>query len=188
MEIIKRVFTFIMDAIQGILIGASVFLVIYIFFFRPFEVSGESMSPTYKNGEYIITNLITLRYDDPRKGDVIVFQSPLEAEKDFIKRVIGTSGDTVMVQNGKVYVNGQMLDESAYLSPNVQTYGGAFLHDGQSRVVPENEFFVLGDNRSYSSDSREWGFLKREKLIGISSFVVLPFNKFRWITNPYPNK
>src|SRR6476660_59963 len=107
MELLKKAYFFFLDFMQTILLAASIFLVIYIFLFRPFQVSGESMFPTFKDKEYILTNLIALRFGNPQHGDVIVFKAPTDNEKDFIKRVIGTAGDTVELENGFVYVNGK---------------------------------------------------------------------------------
>lgn len=185
MEILKKVYAFTIDMLQTILLAASIFLVIYIFLFRPFEVSGESMFPTFKDKEYILTNLISLRFDNPKRGDVIVFQAPTDHEKDFIKRVIGEPGDIVLLKDGFVYVNGQKLDESAYLHSDVRTYGGAFLKDDLSITVPPDNYFVMGDNRPYSSDSREWGILKRSAIIGKSFFVYWPVNTMRLVKNPF---
>lgn len=173
---------------QTILLAASVFLVIYIFLFRPFQVSGDSMYPTFKNGEYILTNLITLRFHDPSRGDVVVFKAPIDHEKDFIKRVMGLPGDTVELRDGFVYLNGKKLNESPYLNSDVRTYGGAFLQENTPVTVPQDEFLVMGDNRPFSSDSREWGLLKRSELIGKSFFVYWPLNKMRVVTNPFPSK
>lgn len=185
MEILRKIYFFFLDTMQTILLAASIFLVIYIFLFRPFQVSGESMFPTFKNREYILTNLITLRFDSPKKGDVIVFKAPTDAEKDFIKRVIGTAGDSVGIQDGFVYVNGDRLDESKYLGSDVRTYAGSFLSEDEDVIVPDGEYFVMGDNRPFSSDSREWGFLKQKDIIGKSFFVYWPINNMRIITNPY---
>ena len=145
------------------------------------------MFPTFKNQEYILTNLISLRFDDPQKGDVIVFKSPTNEEKDFIKRVIGIAGDSVLIKEGFVYVNGKKVDESAYLDDNVRTYGGSFLKENESIIVPPDNFFVMGDNRPFSSDSREWGFLPQTNIIGKSFYVYWPFNTMRGIENPYPS-
>ena len=185
MEIAKKVYAFVLDTLQTILLAASIFLVIYIFLFRPFQVSGESMDPTFKNKEYILTNLIALKFEDPKKGDVIVFKAPLDRDKDFIKRVMATSGDTIMLQEGYVYVNGNKVDESEYLAPDVMTYGGGFLKEGQPVTVPEGKFLVMGDNRQFSSDSREWGFLDKVDIIGKSFFVYWPVNNIHVISNPY---
>jgi signal peptidase I len=189
MEIAKKIYSFLLDTLQTILLAASIFLVIYIFFFRPFQVSGESMFPTFKDKEYILTNLITLRFSDPKQGDVIVFKAPVDNEKDFIKRVIGVSGDIVYLKDndGYVYVNGKKLDESKYLKSTVKTYGGAFLKENQPVTVPQGYFLVMGDNRPFSSDSREWGLLKRDAVIGKSFFVYWPVNTMRIVTNPFGN-
>lgn len=173
---------------QTVLLAASIFLVIYIFILRPFQVSGESMYPTFKDKEYILTNLIGLRFGPPHRGDVIVFKAPTDNEKDFIKRVIGEPGDTISVKDGFVYVNGELFDESAYLASDVRTYGGSSLKDGESVVVPEGNYFVMGDNRSYSSDSREWGLLPKNDIIGISFFVYWPVNTMRVVSNPFTSK
>lgn len=185
MDKLKKVYSFLLDMMQTILLAASIFLVIYIFIMRPFQVSGESMFPTYKNKEYILTNLIGLRFGPPQRGDVIVFKAPTDNEKDFIKRVIGRAGDTVQLKEGYVYVNGAQLDESAYLGSDVRTYGGAFLKEGEIVTVPQGDYIVMGDNRMYSSDSREWGLLSSNAVIGISFFVYWPINTARIVKNPY---
>lgn len=185
MFILQKIYHFLIDTIQTILLAASFFLVVYIFLFKPFQVSGSSMHPTFIDGEYILTNLITLRFNELKKGDVIVFEAPNDSEKDFIKRIIGLPGDSVSLMNGDIYLSGQKLDESAYLVSDVRTYGGAFLTEGQTVIVPNNEYFAVGDNRSHSSDSRQFGFIKREKIIGKSMFVYWPPNKMRWVKNPF---
>ncbi|MDE2588318.1 MAG: signal peptidase I [Patescibacteria group bacterium] len=184
MSIIRKIYLFLIDTIQSILIAASIFLVIYLFLFRPFQVTGESMYPNFKDKEYVLTNLITLRLGRPVKGDVVVFKAPPAPDKDFIKRVIGVSGDTVMVKDGSVFVNGQKLDEP-YLSGDVKTTGGSFLQEGQTITVPDGDYFVMGDNRAYSSDSREWGFVPEGNLIGKSFFAYWPLNEVGFIGNPY---
>lgn len=185
-EYLKKIYSFLFDTAQTVLIAASIFLVIYIFIMRPFEVSGESMYPTYENGEYILTNLLSLRFSEPKKGDVIVFASPVD-DKDYIKRIIAGQGDTIMVKDSKVYVNGQLLDESAYLSATVQTTPGQKLEDGKTFTVPEGHYAVMGDNRPHSSDSREWGFLNKKDIIGKSFFVYWPIQNARLIKNPFNN-
>lgn len=181
----KKIYAFFIDTMQTILLAASIFLVIYIFIARPFQVSGDSMFPTFKNGEYILTNLIGLRFGSLQRGDVIVFIAPIDHEKDFIKRVIGLPGDTVLLHDGSVYINGKKLDESAYLASSVQTYGGAFMKNDQPITVPSDEYLVMGDNRPESSDSREWGFVTKSAVIGKSLFVYWPLKSMRLVHNPY---
>lgn len=185
MEILKKIYFFLLDIAQTLILAAAAFVVVYMFLFRPFEVKGDSMFPNLHDSEYLITNVIAQKIGDPKLGDIIVFKAPSEPDKDFIKRVIGIAGDSVSISNGQVYVNGEILDESAYLSPDVKTYGGSFLREGESVTVPEGYFFVLGDNRSYSSDSREWGFVPKRNIVGSSFFIYWPINSAGLIENPY---
>ena len=143
------------------------------------------MYPTFLDKEYVLTNIITLRFNKPKLGDVIVFKSPPDPEKDYIKRVIGTPGDTVMIKDGDVYLNGLPLNQSTYLQLSVKTYGGSFLKEDETITVPADSYFVMGDNRSGSSDSREWGYVPFESIIGESYFVYWPLNKAELISNPY---
>jgi len=130
------------------------------------------MYPTYHHGEYVLTNLIGLRLADPARGDVVVFEAPQNPDKDFIKRVIGRPGDKLYLSEGSFYVNGKRLDESHYLP-----LGGSFLKEKDEVTVPKDYYFVSGDNRDFSSDSREWGFVARNKIIGKSFFVYWPLDR-----------
>jgi len=143
------------------------------------------MYPTFHDKEHILTDLISLRFGLPERGDVIVFKAPPDPEKDFIKRIIGIPGDSVSLKNGDVYVNGTLLDESVYLKPDVKTYGGNFLGDGEVVNVPQKSYFVMGDNRSNSSDSRAWGFINVTDIIGRSLVVYWPPDKVKTIKNPF---
>lgn len=183
----KKIWLFILDVTQTFVITGVVFFFITYFFFRPFQVSGNSMYSNFKDKEYIITNLISLRFSNPTHGDVIVFKSPSDPNKDFIKRIIAVPGDEIMIENGKTYLNGSMLKEE-YLDEGMKTYGGAFLQEGIKKTIPNGHFFVMGDNRNDSSDSRTWGFITRESIKGISFFVYWPLNEVQIIKNPYDNK
>ncbi|MBI2033105.1 MAG: signal peptidase I [Candidatus Levybacteria bacterium] len=180
----RRIISFLVDGAQTILLAATVFLVIYIFLFRPFQVSGLSMYPNFDHGEFVLTSLISTRLEDPKRGDVIVFKSPIDKDKDYIKRVIAIPEDRVMIQEGSVYLNGEKLDESKYLADDVKTYGGGYMQEGQEVTVPENMYFMMGDNRSNSSDSREWGPIKKSEILGKSMFVYWPVNHARAVKNP----
>ena len=184
MEILKKIYTFLIDIVETLLLAAAVFLVIYVFLFRPFQVNGDSMLPNFTDNEYILTNIIVLNFKTPQKTDVVVFKAPPDPEKDFIKRVIATSGDSIYIKDGSVFLNGAKLDESKYLSPQVKTYAGSFLKEGGQVTVPQDSFFVMGDNRSYSSDSREWGFVPKKSIIGKSFFVYWPLDKMGLVKNP----
>ena len=182
----KKIWLFILDITQTFVVTGAVFFFITYFFFRPFQVSGNSMYSNYKDKEYIITNLISLRFSNPTHGDVIVFKSPSDQNKDFIKRIIAIQGDEIFIENGKVYLNGNLLKEE-YLDPGMQTFGGAFLQEGVNKTVPNGYFFVMGDNRNDSSDSRTWGFVNRKNIKGISFFVYWPLKEVQIIKNPYDN-
>jgi signal peptidase I len=185
MEFLRKIYAFLIDTVQSLLLVFAVFLVIYIFLFRPFQVSGSSMYPTFFDKEYILTNIITLRFNKPKLGDVIVFKAPNDPEKDYIKRVIGVPGDTITIRNGDVYVNEKLLDQGLYLKPTVKTYSGSFLGENTPITIPADSYFVMGDNRSGSSDSREWGFVPFSSIVGESLFVYWPFDNMGVIKNPY---
>jgi signal peptidase I len=145
------------------------------------------MYPNFEDKEYVLTNIIGKNFSDPKRGDVVVFQSPTEPDKDFIKRVIGLPGDTIMLKEGDIYINDQKIDQSTFLSTDVKTFSGAFLKEAQPIVIPQDSYVVMGDNRGASSDSREWGFVSRDELIGESLFVYLPLTRMRLIENPFKN-
>ena len=122
-----------------------------------FRIEGHSMLPTLQEGEYVIINKLSYYLEDPERGDIIVLNFPNDRSRDFIKRVIGIPGDYIEVDNGQVMINGTILDEP-YINaqPN---YSGTW-------QVPEDQYFVLGDNRNNSSDSHNWSFLPQEDIVG----------------------
>ncbi len=182
--LVHKIYIIIVDSLQTILLVASVILIFYVFLIRPHEVTGFSMFPTYDNKEMLLTFLPDKNIKKLHHGDVIVFYSPVEPEKLYIKRVIGMPGDTVMVQDGQVSLNGAPLSEP-YLRSTVATYGGAFLPNGQTATVDPGTLFMMGDNRENSSDSREWGFLKEDRIVGRSVARIFPPQHFNLIKNPY---
>lgn len=185
MDLVRKVYFFILDILQTLLLVAAFFLVIYLLVMRPYEVKGNSMHPYLKNKEYVLTNLLSKRFFEYKRGDVVVFKSPVDPDKDFIKRVIGAHNDRIMIKKGRVYVNGNQIDETKYLDPSITTNGGSFLKDGEEVIVPENSYFVMGDNRPDSSDSREWGFVTKDHMIGKSLFVYWPVSEAKFVSNPY---
>lgn len=172
------------DILQTLLLSGTVFFIVWYFLFRPFQVSGSSMYPNFEDREYVLTNLIGMRFQDPERGDVIVFQSPVEKDKDFIKRVMGLPGDTIMLQEGDVYINEKKVNQHNFLSDDVKTFPGAYLQDGQSLTLGPEEYVVMGDNRGNSSDSREWGVIKKSDIIGETMLVYWPPSEARIIKNP----
>lgn len=183
-EKIKAVGGFFMDLIEVVVISMSIFIVVYLFLMQPHQVKGSSMFPTFKDQEYLMTDKVTLRFiRDPKLYDVVVFKAPLNENLDFIKRVIGEPGDTVRVQGGKVYRNGELLAEP-YLSDEVYTKPGDYMREGVEVVVPEGTWLCFGDNRDHSSDSREWGPVPKQNMIGRAFFRYWPVNVAGLITSP----
>ena len=185
LDIFRKIYEFLIDIIQTLLLVFAVFLVVYIFLFRPFQVNGDSMYPNFYDKEYILTNIITLRFNTPKLGDVIVFKAPINLEKDYIKRIIGIPGDQITLKNGDVYLNGKLLNEDKYLGQSIKTYGGSFIKEGETVTVPTESYFVMGDNRLESSDSREWGFVPVKLIIGKSFFAYWPLKEAGAVRNPY---
>ena len=164
-----------MDIIQVVVFAVAIFLFVYLLIMRPHKIKGESMVPTYQNGEYLLTlsDKLVNQFDEFKRGDVVVFEAPTANGEEFIKRIIGLPGDNVSISSGKVYINAEPLKED-YLAPDEHTVGMFFLRDDEEKTVPEGEYFVLGDNRSHSSDSRQWGFVPEDKITGRAWFVYWP--------------
>ncbi len=136
------------------------------------------METNFHDGEYILTEKVTYRFNPPQRGDVIVFKAPPDDHDEFIKRVIGLPGDTVMVQNCHVYVNNQQLNET-YLRSDLCTNPGSLAKEGEPLTVPAGKYFLLGDNRPHSLDSRfeQVGFLGKEKFTGKAWIIYWPLNR-----------
>lgn len=179
--ILGSIGTFIYSFIETVVIALVIAVVLYLFIMTPHEVLGNSMHPTYKNGEYLMANKLSYRFGEPQRGDVIIFQ--YSETQDFIKRIIGIPGDTIMIKDGNVFINGQQLDESDYLSESVYTRGGDYLSEGETISIGEGEYFVLGDNRPHSSDSRTFGPISESKIKGKAWIVYLPISEFRIVTH-----
>jgi signal peptidase I len=180
-NILGSVGTFIYSFIETVVIALVIAVVLYLFIMTPHEVLGNSMHPTYKNGEYLMANKLTYKFGEPRRGDVIIFK--YSDTQDFIKRIIGIPGETVMIKDGKVYVNGSQLNEDAYLKDTVYTSGGEYLAEGETLTLGENKYFVLGDNRPHSSDSRTFGPISKDRIKGKAWIVYLPLSEFRIVTH-----
>jgi signal peptidase I len=165
---------FFSELIRFVFIAVFIVLPIRIFVAQPFIVSGASMDPTFENGEYLIVDELSYRFEDPQRGDVVIFKYPLDTSKYFIKRIIGLpkehltiAGNTIVVQNNE-NPNGLSLDEK-FLSH--QTFGNVDI------VLGDDEYFVMGDNRPASSDSRIWGPLKKEFIVGRALVRLLPVTR-----------
>lgn len=182
MNFFKKVAQFFLDTIQAIVLALSIFIIVYLFLFQPHQVKGGSMYPSFHNGEFLLTNKISYRFDLPQRGDVIVFKAPesepcAEIECEYIKRIIALPGERVKVENGQIFIDERPLDESDYLSREVITSAGSFLGEGTERVIPEGYYLPLGDNRAYSRDGREFGPIPRESIVGKAWLRYWPLPK-----------
>jgi signal peptidase I len=157
------------------LILALVFYFLIDSFFPRVRVENISMKPTLQPGELLLVNKLAYRFGEPDHGDVVIFHYPGNPQEDYIKRVIGIPGDEILIQDGKVMVNGTELDEPYISAP--PAYRGAW-------KVPEEEIFVLGDNRNQSSDSHSWGFVPFENLVGKALVVYWPVDQIKTLTHP----
>lgn len=163
----------VIDFIQTFVVFGAIFALIYLFVAQFHKVSGQSMFPTMHNGDFLITEKLSYRFGEPKRGQIVVLKNPRNDSQDFIKRIIGLPSDTIKIENNSIFLNGGLLDES-YLPPGTPTHGQAFLQDGNTITVPANQYFVVGDNREHSSDSREFGPVGKEKLIGRALFRYWP--------------
>lgn len=166
-----------MDTLQTVVLAAAIFMLTYLFLVQPHEVKGNSMYPNFHDGERLLTDKVSYRFNPPRRGDIIVFQAPPDRAKDFIKRIIALPGETVSIKEGLVFVNGRALDEF-YLSENANTEPGTSLPDTKEYTLGSDEYVVMGDNRGHSSDSRSWGPIKRNEIVGKAWFIYWPPQRF----------
>lgn len=149
--------------------------VIIVFLYQPVKVEGTSMMPRLEDQERIFINKFVYQFEPIHRGDVVVFRYPLDPAKSYIKRVIALPGETVRMVNGEVFINGQKLQEP---------YVVAEYRDQQSHsplVVPAEEFYVLGDRRNSSNDSRVWGTVARKYVYGKAVFVYWPVDRFGFL-------
>ena len=152
-----------------------VVVVVRVFIAQPFVVSGTSMVPTYQNANYLIIDELTYDFRMPERGDVIVFHPPIDMSTYYIKRIIGIPGDTITITNSSVQIknaqnpNGVTLTEP-YITPDMP-------NDNFTVVVPEGQYFVMGDNRPASYDSRRWGLLPAKNITGRVFLRLFPINE-----------
>jgi len=170
----------ILELAQSIVLALSVFVLLYLFIAQPNEVKGSSMMPNFVDGEFLLTDKLSYQIGKPQRGDVVVFKAPASEpcavdECEYIKRIIGLPGDTVMVKNSKVYLNGTELNQS-FLPSNFITKPGQFNEEGVEKIVPEGEYLCFGDNREHSRDGREFGPIKKDLIIGKAFFKYWPLN------------
>lgn len=192
-EIYYGVWSFIWEIIKVFFWALAIIVPIRIFLFQPFFVQGASMETNFKDGDYLIINELGYKktdidisgnhlftvdtFKELKRGDVVVFRYPKDPKQFFIKRVIGLPGEQVKVEGGRVVIfnndnpEGMVLDESSYLRKDLMTNGAVMV------ALKTDEYFVLGDNRQFSHDSRAWGPLPKDDVIGKVLIRAWPLNK-----------
>lgn len=171
MNIIKSFVSQALDFLETIALAFIIFILIDTFVMQPHVVKGNSMLPNFHTQERIFTESVSYRFNPPKRGDVIVFKYPYAPENEYIKRIIGLPGEEIRLNDGQVTIfnvqNPQGLQlKEPYLGNGAVTLGKKFLADNTTFKIPMDTYFVLGDNRGESSDSREWGTVPKNNLVG----------------------
>lgn len=174
---LKTSWLFIIEVVKIALVAAAVVLVIRYFLIQPFFVKGASMEPNFNDGQYLIIDELSYRFGPPRRGDVIVFRYPKDPKQFYIKRIIGLPDEQVEISDNRVIIyndqhtSGEVLEEN-YLPENELTF------PNRKWKLKSDEYFVMGDNRTASSDSRVWGTLNKKFIVGRVFLRAFPFDKF----------
>lgn len=180
----SEILAFIWETIKVVIISLAIILPIRYYLVQPFFVKGASMEPSFEDGDYILIDEISYRFHGPLRGDVVIFRFPLDRSQFFIKRIIGLPGETVEIKNNNVTIynkrnsRGLILEEK-YLSPEQKTIENLIIK------LDDNEYFIIGDNRLHSSDSRRWGPVNKSLITGKAFLRLWPFNrlaKFQSVT------
>lgn len=179
----KQFFLASREILEVVLISLFTVFIIRSFLVQPFLVSGASMEPNFSDGNYLLIDELTYRFRPPERGEVTVFRYPGDTKTFYIKRIIGLPGERVLIQNGVVHIynaaypGGLQLSED-YIPPSVTTIGNV------DRTLNPDEYFVLGDNRYFSFDSRNWGVLPKSDIIGVVRLRLLPIRSAGAFTVP----
>lgn len=160
----------IKELLESVVIAVILALIIRTFLFQFFWIPSRSMEDTLLINDRIVVTKFSYWFNEPQRGDVVVFKYPLDTTKDYVKRLIGLPGDIIEIRNSKLYINGQLVKEP-YLKE-----GLVFGDFGPIQIPPEH-YFMMGDNRNYSSDSRVWGFVNEDLLIGKAQFIYWPLDR-----------
>lgn len=181
---LKSSLFFVWETIKIIIISLAIIIPVRYFLIQPFFVNGASMEPQFHDGEYLIVDELSYRLNKPQRGEVIVFKYPKAPSQYYIKRIIGLPNEKIKIAQGKIIIfndqnpNGFILNENNYLSVDE---GGTFLLETK---LDKGEYFVLGDNRQASSDSRVWGPLPKNFIVGRAWIRAWPFDKIDIFEKP----
>ncbi|MDO8752157.1 MAG: signal peptidase I [Candidatus Wolfebacteria bacterium] len=170
---LKNVVWSFFEVVETLAVALVAVFLVRTFIAQPFLVSGGSMEPNFTNGNYLLVDELSYRLREPERGEIIVFKYPKNHKTFYIKRVIGLPGETIKVQGGKVEIQterGELPLKEEYIDP-------AWTSGNVDVTLGENEFFVMGDNRNFSYDSRSWGPVKENEIVGIVRLRLWPVNE-----------
>lgn len=173
------------EIIRFIIVVLAVVLPIRLLIAQPFIVSGASMDPTFETGEYLIVDQLSYKLENPGRGQVIIFRYPNDPSKYFIKRIIGLPGETVTLSGTSVTIKNSTYPEGFTLTEPYISHRNEKEED-MTIQIPADNYFVLGDNRLQSSDSRSWGLLSKKLIIGTPFVRLYPFNRLDFKPGLYP--
>ena len=169
---------FSLETIKIVVISLVIIIAVRTYVMQPFFVSGKSMEPNFHDGDYLIVDEISYRIDEPKRGDVIIFRYPKNPKEFFIKRIVGLPGEKIEIENNKIVIynnenqDGIILDEDIYIPLDTKTTGS------YSAILKNDEYYVLGDNRNASADSRMWGVLEEHFIVGKAWIRAWPVGDF----------
>lgn len=169
----KKVLWSVFEVLETVVIAVAAVFIVRSFIAQPFLVSGSSMEPTFNNGNYLLVDELTYDFRNPERGEVIVFKYPNDPNTYFIKRVIGLPGETVKIKDNQIEVVG---DDGVRVLREPYIVQKADMADFE-KTLGSDEYFVMGDNRNFSFDSRSWGPLPKGDIIGVVRFRLWPFNE-----------
>jgi signal peptidase I len=161
----------IRELLETVISAGIIAFIIITFIGQVTVVRGASMEPTLHDNERLIANKISYRFETPERSEIIIFRPPLGIKRNYIKRIIGIPGDKIEIAKGEIYLNDKKLEEPYVKNRSYENM--------PPTIVPDNSFFVLGDNRPNSSDSRYWGFVPRKNVVGRAWVVFWPLNRIR---------
>ncbi|KKS20326.1 MAG: Signal peptidase I [candidate division WWE3 bacterium GW2011_GWC1_41_7] len=170
----------IAEIVEVGIIGLVVIFFVYLFAGQPLRVTGDSMVPNFYDGEQIIAEKISIKTGEIERGDIVIFKHPTYLDRLVIKRVVGLPNEKISLNGGRIYVDGRELIES-YIPQNTSTKEGTVIMENSEYEVPQDGYILLGDNRENSTDSRNWGAIKRDLIVGKGFVIYYPLNKVRVI-------
>jgi signal peptidase I len=172
------------ELVRYALVAIIIVVPFRIFIAQPYVVSGSSMDPTFKDGDYLIVDQLSRRFEDPKRGSVVIIRYPKDPSKFFIKRLIGFPNENIEIKNGKVTVFNKANPDGIQINDSQVVYRK---NENFSTELHDNEYFVMGDNRAGSSDSRSWGSLPKEDIVGRPILRLLPLQNISVLPGDYKN-